>query len=126
MGALDVLKSRNNVKAIEAKFTQRMLEAEAETVIAEQRRVVNRYKVEREIPEILRTRYQVTTNKLVFIHPIRQRFIDMKRIKGERQKSVPIHNKVLYSSFNRLVSSMAFGLTDDIREMLSSEFKIPI
>lgn len=103
-----------------------MLQAEAETVTVEQRRVINRFKVERDIPEILRTTYQVSTNKLTFIHPIRQRFIDMKRIKGERQKNIPIHNKILYASFNRLVTSMAFGLTDDIKEMLSSEFKIPI
>lgn len=124
MGALEVLKSRNNTKAIEAKFTQRILESEARTVLNEQKRIASRYRVSRDIPEINRSTYQVATNKLTYVHPIRQRFIDMKRIKGERQTPVPIHNKVLFSSFNRLVRSMAFGLTDDIKELISAEFKI--
>jgi hypothetical protein len=124
MGAVDVLKSRTAKKAIQDRFVERTLESGARNIIEDQKRIESRYNVARNIPEISRRRYQVSGNTLQVHHPIRQRFIDMRRVKGKRQKPIRIHNRPIYTGFNRMISQLVSGFTEDIKNLIANDYKI--
>lgn len=122
MSAMDTLSSRNNANRIEQKYIERVLKEEATNILRAQDKVIARRNVRREVPEIGRRTFTISNGQATFTHPLRQRFIDMKYRKGERQKAVPIHNKIVYSHFNKIVRRMAFGLTDDVRQLIANEY----
>lgn len=126
MRAVSTLKSRNNANFIEQKYIDRVLQEEGSNILHAQDRVISRYNVARQVPEIGRRRFTVSNGKAEFTHPIRQRFIDMKYRRGVKQRSIPIHNKIVYGHFNKVVRRMAFGFTDDIKEMIANEHNIHI
>ncbi|UOY07705.1 hypothetical protein L0P88_03940 [Muricauda sp. SCSIO 64092] len=124
MAATDVLKERTAKKFIEQKYIDRVLRYQGEEMLRQQDRVISRYGVRKTIPEISRRRISVSNSKLTGVHPIRQRFIDMKTIRGQRQKAVHIHNKIIYSGFNAIVGRLAFGLTQDVKNLIANDYKI--
>lgn len=126
MAATDVLKARTSKKIIEQKYIDRVLKDEGSRIIQEQDRVISRHGVRKKVPEITRRRFSVTNSRLEMIHPIRQRFIDMKTIRGQRQKAIEIHNKIIYGGFNSVVRRLAFGFTEDIKKMIANEYNIHI
>ena len=89
-----------------------------------QDKVISRYNVRKMIPEITRRRISVSGNRLTVTHPIRQRFIDMKTIRGQRQRAVQLHNKILYTHFNSIVGRLAYGFTEDVKNLIAKDLKI--
>lgn len=124
MAATDVLSSRSDQDHIGKKFIDRVLKDEGHEMIRAQDKVISRHNVRKIVPEISRRRISVSNNKLVFVHPIRQRFIDMKSIRGQRQKAIQLHNKILYSRFNSIVGKLAYGFTEDMRNLIAQDQKI--
>ncbi len=127
MSAIDTLKSRNNKRIIENHYISRVLKEEASNIAESQDRIISRFSVMDTIPEIKRSRsFVVVGNELQATHALQQRFIDMRRRGGLAQKSVPIHNKIIYSHFNSLIRKLAYGFTQDIRTQIANEFNIPV
>lgn len=124
MGAAETLKSRNNTKIIEQKYIERVLREESTNILRAQDRVISRHNISSKTPEISRRRFRVTGTSAEFVHPLRQRFIDMKYRKGVKQKTVPIHNKVIYNHFNKIVRRMALGFTEDIKNEIANTYNI--
>lgn len=126
MAATQVLADRNNKKIVEQKFIDRMLKEEAHEIFRAQDRIISRHNVTKMVPEITRRRFSVSNNRLTVTHPIRQRFIDMKNIRGQRQRSIQIHNKIVYGHFNNIIKKLAFGFTEDVKNMIAQEHKIQL
>ena len=126
MRAVENLNSINNANRIEQKYIDRVLHEEATNIMQAQDRVISRYNVARHVPEITRRRFTVSTGKVTFTHPLRQRFIDMKYRRGVKQDVTPIHNKIIYSHFNKIVRRMAYGFSEDVRELIANEHNIQL
>lgn len=126
MTATEVLKSRNNKKFIEEKYIERVLKDESTEIFRAQERVISRFNVTKSIPEITQRKFSVIGTRMEFTHPIRQRFIDMRRIRGGRQRPVPIHNKVIYNHFNGIINKLAYGFIDAIKEAIGNEYNIQL
>jgi hypothetical protein len=124
MAATDVLGSRSEKKYIEQKYIDRVLMDEGQNMLRAQDKVISRYNVKKLIPEITRRRISVSSGRLTLTHPIRERFIDMKTIRGQRQKAIQLHNKVLYRHFNSIVGRLAYGFTEDVRNLIAKDQKI--
>ena len=116
--------NRNNADFIEQKYIDRVLKEESSNIMKAQDRIIGRYNIRQQVPEIGRRRYTVSNGKAEFTHPIRQRFIDMKYRKGVKQKTIPIHNKIVYGHFSHIVNKLAFGFTQEIKELIANEYNI--
>ena len=127
MSATDVLKARNdNKKFIEGKYIERVLNDESTEIYRAQERLISRFNVTKSIPEITQRKFSVVGTRMEFTHPLRQRFIDMRRIRGGRQRPVPLHNKVIYNHFNRIINKLAYGFTEDIKNAIGKEYNIQL
>lgn len=126
MPAVQRLNQGNNAKRIEQKYIDRVLQEEATNILRAQDRIISRYRATEKVPELGRRRFSVSGGKAEFTHPLRQRFIDMKYRKGVRQKEIPVHNKIVYAHFNNIINKLAFGLTDDVRELIANELDIQL
>ena len=114
----------NNI--IEQKYIDRVLKQEANNIVNAQNRVLSRYDPSSKNLIISKRRFTVNGNNLEFVHSLQQRFIDMKRIRGRDKLSIPIHNKVFYGHFNNIINKLAFGLTDDVKELIAQEHNIKL
>lgn len=126
MAAIDILQQRNAKKIVEQKYIDRVLATEARNMFREQNKVAARFNVRSKVPEINRRRFTVSGGRLVVTHPIRQRFIDMKTIRGQRQRAIQIHNKIVYTHFNYIVNQMAYGFTQDVQNLIAQDLKIQL
>lgn len=126
MPALQTLKSRNSANFIQGKYIDRVLKEESLNILRAQDRVISRYGVRQKIQEIGKRRFTISNGTAIFEHPIRERFIDMKYRAGTKQKPVPIHNKVIYAGFNRMVGQLAFGLTQDVKDLIANEYNVEL
>lgn len=126
MSALTELQSRNNKRIIEQKYIDRVLREEADNIFAAQDRLISRHNLTSKIPEINRRRFTVKTNVLEVVHPLRERFIDMRRTRGIKGRTVPLHNKVIFGHFNNIVYRIAFGFTEDIKNEIANHYQIQL
>jgi hypothetical protein len=119
--------SGNSNSIIEQKYIERILNQDAASIIEDQNRVLARYNPTTKQNIISKRRFTVKgSNNLEFTHAMGQRFIDMKRIRGQKTKVVPVHNKIIYTHFNNIINQLAFGLTDDVRQMIAKEYNIQL
>lgn len=115
----------NNI--IEQKYIERILNKEAKSIIASQNRILAKYNPAQKDHIISKRRFTVKgSNNLEFVHAMSQRFIDMKRLRGAKKKAIPVHNQIIYTHFNNIINQLAFGLTDDIRQMIAKEYNLEI
>lgn len=119
--------SANSNTLIQQKFIERILKEEATSILEEQDRLLARRSVsESNIIKQKRSKPIVTSNNLEITHAKLQRFIDMKRIRGRKQKNLPIHNKIIYGHFNNIVRRLAFDLTEDVKRLIAQEHQIQL
>jgi hypothetical protein len=73
--------------------------------------------------------------KAVITHPDYERFLDIKkkarvsenvqhwrkRIRG-KQKSYPIHNRIIMGNYNRLAENLMYGFTEEVKESIKRDF----
>lgn len=122
--ATDILKERKNIDVIKQKFIHSVLIEEAINIEESQDRVINNYSVSNVIKES-RT-FAVTNNSISHRHSIRQRFIDMRRIRKGKQKPIPIHNKIIWGHLNSIIFKLAYGFTEDIKNTISKQYNIEL
>jgi uncharacterized protein (UPF0335 family) len=126
MNASQTLASRTNKRIIEAKYIDEVLREEAINIKQEQNDVFNDFK-EGGFGTIKSQRaFSVANNTLSHRHLIRQRFIDMKRIKGKGQKPVPVHNKIIWGHFNNIIFKLAYGFTEDVKQSIARNYQIEL
>ncbi|TXE18632.1 hypothetical protein ES692_06195 [Psychroserpens burtonensis] len=119
--------SGNSNSIIEQKYIERVLSREAASIIEDQNRVLARFNPSGKQSIISKRRYTIKgSTNLEFTHAMSQRFIDMRRLRGQKKTPIPIHNKIIYTHFNNIINQMAFGLTDDIRQMIAKEYNIEL
>ncbi len=113
---------------LEKIFITRVLKDTAKDIISSQDKAFSRLRNVENIAQIRSARkIKVSGVKLQFTHSIRQRFIDMKRIRGQHQKSGLVHNKVLFPSLmGSMVAELAFGFTEQVKKELSIEHNIQL
>lgn len=116
--------SGNNL--IKEKYIQRVLKQEATNIVQAQNRVASRYNLSGDNALKQKRSFTVTGTKMEMTHAKHQRFIDMKRLRGRKQKPVPIHNKVIYGHFNNIINKLAYGLTQDVVNLIAQEHKIEL
>ncbi|MFI1770982.1 hypothetical protein [Thalassobellus citreus] len=109
---------------INEKYTQRVLKQEASNIFSAQERVLNRFNPKFKKTILEKRKFTVTGTALVVEHSIMQRVIDMKNIRGRKQKAIPNHNTIIYGHFNNIINQLQFGLTDDVRNLIAQEHKI--
>ncbi len=126
MSAISTLGARNNFRIIEQKYIERVLREESTNIMEAQDRLISRHRLTRKIPEITRRRFTVSANRAEFVHPLRQRFIDMRRSRGIKGRSIPIHNKIIYGHFNDVIGRIAYGFTQDIVNEIANEYQIQL
>ena len=105
--------------SIEQKYIQRVLNKEATNIFKAQEKVVSRFQASGAATINAKRRFVVSGSTLDVTHSILQRFIDMKYLRGNRKRVIPVHNKVIYGHFNNIINKLAFGLTDDVKALLS-------
>ncbi|UOB16571.1 hypothetical protein [Abyssalbus ytuae] len=126
MSAIETLKSRNNLKVLEQKYIERVLKDESTEINRAQERLISRFNVKKYVPEITQRKFRVVGTRLESTHPIRERFIDMRRTSGVRQRPIPLHNKVIYGHFNNIINKLAYGLTEEIKQTIGQEYNIQL
>lgn len=115
-----------NAKFIEQKYIERVLNQEASNIFEAQNRVLARFNP-KSIDRIKNNRrFTVTGTTLEITHTKLQRFIDMKNVRGQKRKSIPNHNRVIYGHFNNIINRLAFGLTNDVKQLLVQEHNIQL
>ena len=126
MSASNLLQQRASKRIIEDKYIEQVLHEEAKNIESAQDQVFNDFK-ENGYGTIKSTRvFQVANNTLTHRHLIRQRFIDMKRIKGKGQKPIPVHNKIIWGHLNNIVFKLAYGFTKDVKNAIVKDYQIEI
>ncbi|QQV89951.1 hypothetical protein M1M27_gp07 [Cellulophaga phage Ingeline_1] len=126
MKALSTSQTALNNNRINDRYINRVLNEEGSNLIKSQARIASKYNLKDTIPEISRRSFKVSSNNLEVRHALRQRFVDMRKGKGTKKLTAPIHNKIVYSHFNAIINKLAFGLTQDIRNQISNEYNIEI
>lgn len=57
---------------------------------------------------------RASSDRLVFEHPIYERYLDMKRISGKKRKSRKIHNRYVFGAFSSIAERLMYGFTDEV------------
>ncbi len=61
-------------------------------------------------------------NKLVFSHPIYERFLDMKNLKNRKSKKRrKIHNRFIYGMYYSVIGNLMYGFTDDVIQTIKKQ-----
>lgn len=124
MSAIGNSRTQSGNSIIQTKFMERILQQEAQNIIQEQNRVISRFKTSQEDLIKSKRKFTVSGGNLEFTHAMAQRFIDMKRIRGKKKVSIPIHNTILYSHFNNIINRVAVELTEDFKQLIAQEHNI--
>ncbi|WP_044403413.1 hypothetical protein [Lacinutrix sp. Hel_I_90] len=123
---MEIIGNSTNAKIIEQKYIDRVLKDEARNIFKAQKQLTERSKASPETKKLINSkrRFQVSNSSLEGSHAMLQRFIDMRNIRGLKRKPIPVHNKIIYYHFNSIINKLAFGLTDDVRNLIAKEYKI--
>lgn len=126
MSASEELTNRTNKRIIEQKYINKVLAEEAVNIREAQDAVFSEFK-NADIALIKAKRnFTVSNSTLIGRHHIRQRFNDMRFIKGKSQKPIPTHNKIIWGHFNNIIFKMAYGFTHDVKRAIAREYKIEL
>lgn len=122
---MNLLESRNNDSAIEARFIEQTLRDQAAGILKDSRREMRGFSQSkwRDV------KMSVNKNELVYEHLGVHRFIDMKtrsasnrnshrkmRTGKVKKKNYPVHNKIIFSHKRFLIKQLSFGFTDEVKE----------
>lgn len=124
MNALEQLKERENKRIIEKKYIEEVLQEEARNIrIAQDEVFADHKSIDVGLIKAKR-QFLVSNSTLTYKHHIRQRFNDMRFIKGKSQKPIPTHNKVIWGHFNNIIFKMAYGFTHDVKLAITKRYNI--
>lgn len=119
--------SNNNIShAIEDKYIQRILKQEASNIFSAQERILNKFNSSSKKTILEKRSFLISGTSLVISHSKLQRFIDMKNVRGRQRKPIPNHNAVIYGHLNSIINRISFGLTDDVRELISNDYNLEL
>lgn len=118
----DLLQKRAKINGdiLEKRYIQKVLREEGDDINTEMNKRMNGFteqtKGERN--------FDVEGTALVYDHPMRLRFIDMKRRQTKhgktKKKNYPIHNKPLFGYANNIVRRIMYGFTDQVKEEMKA------
>ncbi|WP_074406623.1 hypothetical protein [Aquimarina megaterium] len=123
MNGIDTLQNRSNANIITDHYIHEVLESAAEEIHDQQSRVIANANSNYQDLLDLRS-YTISSGTLTLTHALRERFVDMKRIKGKSQKSLEVHNQIIWSQFNVIIGKLRYGFTQDIRNSIAGKFNI--
>lgn len=124
MNASKQLKERGNKRIIEQKYIEQVLNEEAINIRSAQDAIFTDHK-NTDVGLIKSKRaFSVSNSTLTYRHHIRQRFNDMRFIKGKSQKPIPTHNKIIWGHFNNIIFKMAYGFTHDVKLAITKRYNI--
>lgn len=121
---MNIIGETSGNKAIESRYIQRVLNQEAANIFTSQDRVLSRFDTSQAALIKSKRSYKVNGSSLEVTHAMVQRFIDMRNIRGAKRKPIPNHNKVIYTHFNYIINKLAFGLTQDVKNLIAKEYQI--
>ncbi|WP_378186897.1 hypothetical protein ACE939_00930 [Aquimarina sp. W85] len=125
MSGIPTLQSRSGANIIKDHYIRQVLTDAAEEIFDKQSRVISN--ANSDYSDLLNNRsYSVTSGNLTLVHALRERFVDMKRIRGEAQRSLNVHNTIIWSQFNVVVGKLRYGFTHDIRKAIAAQYKIEL
>jgi len=120
--ASNKLQSRNK-SIIERRYIDNVLRDELENIEQSQNRLFGNFGFQSQ--DIRSKRSFIVTNNIgEFTYLMKERFIDMKRLRGKTKKSYPIHNSVIMSHFSNIINKFHFGLTQDVRNSIANDLNI--
>lgn len=124
MSASKTLANRSNKRIIEQKYIQQVLTEEGKNIEQAQDDVFNN----RNIPDLIRSSrsFTVQDTTLTHKHDIRQRFDDMKRVRFRKQKSTGAHNKIIWGHLNNIVFRLAYGFTQDAKNLIANQYNLEL
>ena len=123
MSAIQTLQS-NSLRSLEDQYLTTILKQTADDIATRQDSIYSGLDAITRAPLIANRKFTVHGNTLILTHPILQRFLDMKRLRSKKQKSLVNHNKIIYSEIGGAIRALQFGLTQDLKEKLAQEYKI--
>ncbi len=125
MSGVETLQARNSAISIESHYIKEVLEDAGKEIFEQQSRVITN--ANSDYKDVLENRsYTVQSTTLTLSHSLRERFIDMKKIKGKTQKSLQVHNTIIWSQFNVIVGKLKYGFTSEIKNAIKGKFNIDI
>lgn len=124
MSAALTLAKRSNKRIIEQKYIQQVLQEEAANIQSAQDEIFTN----RNIPSIIRNArtFTVSNSVLTHKHDIRQRFDDMKRVRYGKQKPTKAHNKVIWGHYNNIIFKLEYGLIQDVKNQIATQYNIEL
>lgn len=63
----------------------------------------------------------VADSMLTLVHPDYERFLDMRRLGGRKHKRNRIHNRFVYSAYERIADRLMNGYKDYLAEMVKQQ-----
>jgi hypothetical protein len=119
--AVNLLKSRAGQKKIRDAYISKNLDAMASEWLEAQKDILQGT----EYADLLnRGSFTVNASELKHSHSKTQRFIDMKRIYGRKQKPLKVHNTQLYITMNRLIFRLRYGFTEMVKNEIAQTIEM--
>lgn len=112
-------------KIITDHYLREVLQDAAEDIFEDQSRVITNSTGSYEDLLSART-YSISSGTLTLSHSIRERFVDMNRIRGVKQASIQVHNKIIWTQFNVIIRRLKFGFVEDIKNAIVAKYRIEI
>lgn len=119
--AVALLKSRSGQKKIRDAYITRNLEAMADEWLDVQKELL----AGTEYADLTNAgSFTVQGSTLTHTQSETQRFIDMKRIYGRKQKSIKVHNTQLFITMNRLIFRLRYGFTEMVKQEIAQTIEM--
>lgn len=125
MSAIAQLQNNSSANIIKDFYIRQVLEEAGDEIFDQQSRVLGN--ANSEYQDLLNNRsYSISSGTLTLTHSLRERFVDMKRVRGKSQKSLRVHNQIIWSQFNVIVGKLRNGFTSDIRSAIAMQLNIDL
>jgi len=119
--AVALLKSRSGQKKIRDAYITRNLEAMADEWLDVQKELI----AGTDYADLTNAgSFTVQGSTLIHTQSETQRFIDMKRIYGRKQKPIKVHNTQLFITMNRLIFRLRYGFTEMVKQEIAQTIEM--
>lgn len=126
MALTDNITARNK-SITERRYINQVLKQQGEEILKDQSAKDREFNLSAQLGSS--RSFKVNSNRLTYQHSILQRFLDMKKVRGElkpKSERTPIHNRIIMGRFNQIKRELRYGFTDAIRSQLAQQLKIEV
>jgi len=122
MNAKQTFQSRTARKVQERIYTAEVLAEEGKNIYNAQTKAINHFAFIKNGDLLKQRNYRVSKSTLTLNFPIQMRFVDMKKIRGKRQKSARVYNSIVMGHYNNIARKLRFGFTEAVRAKYTGDF----